>query len=106
MIVVADASPLNYLVLIGAVDLPQPLYTHVVVPKTVGAELSGTMAPPPSGLGSHSLIVADLSRTDSISRTGLSVILCEPGKGRRRRFCKAGANPVRGGNPDDVSSLR
>jgi predicted nucleic acid-binding protein len=46
MIVVADTSPLNYLVLIGAVDVLQPLYTHVVVPKTVAAELSGTMAPP------------------------------------------------------------
>ena len=32
MIVVADTSPLNYLVLIGAVDILEPLYTRVVVP--------------------------------------------------------------------------
>jgi predicted nucleic acid-binding protein len=35
MIVVADTSPLNYLVLIGAVDILAPLYTRVVVPQTV-----------------------------------------------------------------------
>ena len=45
MIVVADTGPLNYLVLIGAVDVLQPLYTHVIVPKTVAAELRRTGAP-------------------------------------------------------------
>jgi hypothetical protein len=39
MIVVADTGPLNYLVLIEAVDVLQPLYKHVVVPKTVAEEL-------------------------------------------------------------------
>jgi predicted nucleic acid-binding protein len=39
MIVVADTSPINYLVLIGAVDVLQPLYGRVLVPQTVAAEL-------------------------------------------------------------------
>jgi len=33
MIVVADTSPINYLVLIGAVDILEPLYDRVLVPK-------------------------------------------------------------------------
>jgi hypothetical protein len=33
MIVVADAGPLNYLVLIDAVDALEPLYGRVLVPK-------------------------------------------------------------------------
>jgi predicted nucleic acid-binding protein len=39
MIVVADTGPLNYLVLIEAVDVLEPLYRHVVVPRTVVEEL-------------------------------------------------------------------
>ena len=46
MIVVADTGPLNYLVLIEAVNVLQPLYAHVVVPKTVAEELGSTGAPP------------------------------------------------------------
>jgi predicted nucleic acid-binding protein len=42
MIVVADTSPLNYLVLIEVIDVLAPLYARVVVPRTVCAEL---MAP-------------------------------------------------------------
>jgi predicted nucleic acid-binding protein len=45
MIVVADTGPLNYLVLIGAVDVLRPLYTHVVVPDAVAAELRSQGAP-------------------------------------------------------------
>jgi predicted nucleic acid-binding protein len=39
MIAVADASPLNYLVLAGAVDVLAPLCARVLVPRTVGEEL-------------------------------------------------------------------
>lgn len=35
MIVVADAGPLHYLVLIGAVDVLPTLYSRVLVPETV-----------------------------------------------------------------------
>jgi predicted nucleic acid-binding protein len=45
MIVVADTGPLNYLVLIGAVDVLQPLYTRVIVPQTVVEELKEVGAP-------------------------------------------------------------
>ena len=45
MIVVADAGPLHYLVLIGAVDVLVPLYTRVLVPETVAAELQDAHTP-------------------------------------------------------------
>ena len=45
MIVVADAGPLHYLVLIGAVDLLQPLYSRVLMPETVAGELQETKTP-------------------------------------------------------------
>jgi len=45
MIVVADTSPLNYLILIGAVDVLAPLYTRVVVPQTVVVELRASRTP-------------------------------------------------------------
>jgi predicted nucleic acid-binding protein len=45
VIVVADAGPLNYLVLIGAVDVLATLYTRVLVPQTVFDELKETEAP-------------------------------------------------------------
>lgn len=46
MIVVADASPLNYLILIEAVQVLQPLYSRVLVPATVLRELQDSGAPP------------------------------------------------------------
>jgi predicted nucleic acid-binding protein len=45
MIVVADAGPLHYLVLIGAVDVLQPLYGRVLVPEAVAGELQNTNTP-------------------------------------------------------------
>ncbi len=45
MIVVADTSPLNYLIRIGAVDVLKPLYTHVLIPQTVAEELKKEKAP-------------------------------------------------------------
>jgi predicted nucleic acid-binding protein len=39
MIVIADTSPLNYLVLIGKADLLQRLYRRVVIPEGVLREL-------------------------------------------------------------------
>jgi len=45
MIVVADAGPIHYLVLVGAVDVLQPLYTRVIVPQAVAGELQGAGAP-------------------------------------------------------------
>lgn len=45
MIVVADAGPLHYLVLIGAVDVLQPLYGLVFVPDAVARELQDARTP-------------------------------------------------------------
>ena len=45
MIVVADTGPLHYLVVIGAVDVLQPLYSRVLVPQAVARELQDTNTP-------------------------------------------------------------
>lgn len=45
MIVVADAGPLHYLVLIGSVDVLKPLYGCVIVPQAVARELQHAGAP-------------------------------------------------------------
>jgi len=45
MIVIADTGPLNYLVLIGEVDVLPPLYTRVIVPEAVVKELRAAGAP-------------------------------------------------------------
>jgi predicted nucleic acid-binding protein len=45
--VVADASPLNYMVLIGEVEILARLYTQILVPDVVVAELRDPEAPPP-----------------------------------------------------------
>lgn len=45
MIVVADTSPLKYLVLIGHVAVLQELYGRVVIPSGVASELSDARSP-------------------------------------------------------------
>ena len=44
-VVVADSSPLNYLTLIGSVDVLQRLYVAVVVPQQVISELIDPAGP-------------------------------------------------------------
>jgi predicted nucleic acid-binding protein len=39
-VVIADTSPLNYLVLIGEVDVQAQLYVEVLIPDVVARELS------------------------------------------------------------------
>jgi predicted nucleic acid-binding protein len=45
MIVVADTSPLNYLVLVGHIDILAKIYAEVLVPQTVLDELQDSDAP-------------------------------------------------------------
>lgn len=45
MIVVADTSPLNYLILIGEIEVLGQMYGHVVIPETVRKELTQSGAP-------------------------------------------------------------
>ena len=47
MIVVANASPLHYLILIEHVDVLRALYGRVVVPPAVIAELTRHQTPNP-----------------------------------------------------------
>src|SRR5207244_11681551 len=44
-VVIADSSPLNYLTLIGSVDVLRRLYGTVIVPQQVITELSDPSAP-------------------------------------------------------------
>jgi len=46
-VVVADTSPLNYLILIEAIDLLPRLYRRIVIPVEVLTELLDKGAPPP-----------------------------------------------------------
>jgi predicted nucleic acid-binding protein len=45
MIVVADTSPLNYLVLLGHIEILAKIYAEIVVPQTVLDELQDSDAP-------------------------------------------------------------
>jgi predicted nucleic acid-binding protein len=45
MIVVADAGPLNYLVLIEEIDVLKPLYEHIIVPNKIVEELQQAWTP-------------------------------------------------------------
>jgi predicted nucleic acid-binding protein len=45
MIVVADTSPLNYLVLLGHINILAYIYAEVLVPQTVLDELQDSDAP-------------------------------------------------------------
>src|SRR5206468_8569077 len=45
MIVVSNTTPLNYLVLIGRVEILGALYTRVIIPQAVFLELTSDRAP-------------------------------------------------------------
>jgi predicted nucleic acid-binding protein len=47
MIVVADTTPLNYLVLIGQIDLLRVLYGQMLIPPAVATELNDLRTPGP-----------------------------------------------------------
>ena len=46
MVVIADTSPLNYLVLIDRIELLRRLFTEAFVPDAVLGELSDPLSPP------------------------------------------------------------
>jgi len=47
MVVVADTSPINYLVLIAQIELLTQLYNRILIPPAVLAELKHPLAPKP-----------------------------------------------------------
>ena len=51
MVVVADTSPINYLVLIARIELLKQLYARILIPPAVLAELKHPAAPKPSVTG-------------------------------------------------------
>ena len=55
MIAVSDTSPLNYLVLIGEVDLLTRLFSRVVIPPAVVRELRHSRTPPTVAAWAESL---------------------------------------------------
>jgi|SRR5208282_5293717 len=63
MIVIADTGPLNYLVLIGEVDVLPPLCTRVIMPEAVVKELNVV-----AGLGLRSK-AGELQKKPSVSFT-------------------------------------
>jgi predicted nucleic acid-binding protein len=46
MAVIADTSPIHYLVLVGHVDVLQKLYKRVLIPGAVAMELQAASTPP------------------------------------------------------------
>ena len=86
MIVVGDTGPLNYLVLIGQVDVLPSLFSRVVIPRTVALELASARAPevvrrwvenPPAWLDIQPDPADDetLSTLDSGERSGIALAL-------------------------------
>ena|SRR5438094_5841915 len=72
MIVVSDTTPLNYLILIGQIDLLPRLYGQVIVPATVAHELQHLRAPasvrawigsPPAWLEIRDVAITEESET-------------------------------------------
>ena len=55
MIVVADTSPINYLILIEEIDILTKMYGRVVIPHTVYEELLRGSAPHASPLRSFTM---------------------------------------------------
>lgn len=55
MIVVSDTGPINYLILIGQVDLLHILFDEVLLPTAVHGELTAEGAPPPVTQWAHAL---------------------------------------------------
>jgi hypothetical protein len=45
-LIIADTGPINYLVLIGSIDLLPILFENVILPSAVRAELTDPDAPP------------------------------------------------------------
>jgi predicted nucleic acid-binding protein len=62
MVVVADTSPINYLILIAQIDLLKHLYTRILIPPAVLTELKHPVAPKPVRDWADNAPEADISR--------------------------------------------
>ncbi len=106
MIVVADTSPINYLVLIAQIDLLAELYTRILIPPAVLAELKHPSAPKPvrdwvdntpmwlevlSPKSSLILPKLDLGETEAIAlatELHADVVLIDDQAGRQEALCR------------------
>ena len=106
MIVVADTTPLNYLVLIGQIELLSALYQSVLIPPEVHRELQQLKTPPGVRAWAASLPIwcevrtssstpdATLSELDPGEReaiqlaleVGADMLLMDESEGRREAF--------------------
>src|SRR5439155_25570522 len=115
MVVVADTSPINYLVLIAQIDLLGRLYTRILIPTAVLVELKHPLAPKPvrdwasnapswlevlSPKGSLTLAQLDLGENEAIAlaiEMHAEVVLIDEQAGRqeaaRRGLRVAGTSP-------------
>ena len=89
-VVIADSSPLNYLTLIGSVDVLYRLYGTVIVPQQVIAELIDPAAPDevrrwasrlPDWIDVRVAVVKDddMTHLDPGERAAIALALSEPG---------------------------
>ena len=89
-VVIADSSPLNYLTLIGSVDVLYRLYGTVIVPQQVIAELIDPAAPDevrgwasrlPDWINVRVAVVKDddMTHLDPGERAAIALALSEPG---------------------------
>jgi predicted nucleic acid-binding protein len=74
MIVIADTTPLNHLILIEQVDLLQALYGRVIVPQAVLSELQAQATPPK--------VKAWISKRPAWLEVNRSVLVTDPGLAR------------------------
>ncbi len=88
MTVVADTSPLNYLVLIGGIDVLPSLYRQIAIPPAVrhGIEVVGTLGVLPAG-AERNLVdfegsIGDLERTSFYMSQRLKAALLREWRGR------------------------
>jgi len=100
MIVVADTSPINYLVLIGQVDVLGKIYARVTIPEAVLNELSVSSAPaavwawvqkPPEWLEIDLSVLGEDASLDALDRGERHAIALAERHGAKRLIVDDGA---------------
>jgi predicted nucleic acid-binding protein len=86
MIVIADTSPLNYLVLIGEAEILERLYRRVIVPKAVWRELQHPETPAAvAEWVAHRPLWLEVHQSTSLPDAGLRLL----GEGERQAILLA-----------------
>jgi predicted nucleic acid-binding protein len=94
MVVVADTSPLNYLVLIGEIQLLPQLYRRVVIPQAVIDELRHPAAPAPvAEFAANPPDWLEIARVDVAEQPASSVTIATLDAGEIAAITLAAAHP-------------